>query len=240
MAQELCAGLHAQGCGARRVTLTIYRTDGDVDRISVATSQASRDPAHILRLFDGKLERLNPGFGFDLITLDASVVEHVQRVQTRIEGGTDGGTELAHLIDRLSAKFGAENIRRPAPRYSHVPERREGWQAAMAPDGASLPAHPRPRPLRLLQPPEDIRVLYAVPEGPPAQFMWRRLTHKVVRFEGPERIAPEWWRDRPGTRLRDYYRIEDQNGCRYWLFREGIAGDGRGGAPRWCIQGIFA
>lgn len=240
MAQELCAGLHAQGCGARRVTLTIYRTDGDVDRISVATSQASRDPAHILRLFDGKLERLNPGFGFDLITLDASVVEHVQRVQTRIEGGTDGGTELAHLIDRLSAKFGAENIRRPAPRDSHMPERREGWQAAMAPDGASLPAHPRPRPLRLLQPPEDIRVLYAVPEGPPAQFMWRRMTHKVVRFEGPERIAPEWWRDRPGTRLRDYYRIEDQNGCRYWLFREGIAGDGRGGAPRWCVQGIFA
>jgi protein ImuB len=110
----------------------------------------------------------------------------------------------------------------------------------MAPDGASLPAHTRPRPLRLLQPPEDIRVLYAVPEGPPAQFMWRRLTHKVVRFEGPERIAPEWWRDRPGTRLRDYYRIEDQNGCRYWLFREGIAGDGRGGAPRWCVQGIFA
>ncbi|WP_245541002.1 Y-family DNA polymerase [Octadecabacter antarcticus] len=244
MAQELCAGLHAQGCGARRVTLTIYRTDGDVDRISVATSQASRDPAHILRLFDGKLERLNPGFGFDLITLDASVVEHVQLVQTRIEGGArqnaDGGTELARLIDRLSAKFGADNIRRPAPRDSHVPERREGWQAAMAPDGASLPAHQRPRPLRLLQPPEDIRVLYAVPEGPPAQFMWRRLTHKVVRFEGPERIAPEWWADRPGTRLRDYYRIEDQNGCRYWLFREGIAGDGRGGAPRWCVQGIFA
>jgi protein ImuB len=239
MAAELCAALDAAECGARRITLTVYRTDGDVSQIGAATSQATRDPAHILHLFDGKLERLNPGFGFDLMTLDASVVEHTDVVQTRIDGGTDGGVELARLIDRLSAKFGADNIRRPAPHDSHVPERREGWRAAMAPEGTALPAHPRPRPLRLLQPPEDIRVLYAVPEGPPAQFMWRRQTHKVVRFEGPERIAPEWWADRPGTRLRDYYRIENQHGQRYWLFREGVVGDGRGGAPRWCMQGIF-
>lgn len=240
MAHELCTGLQAAGHGARRITLTVYKTDGDIDRIGVATSQATHDPAHILRLLDGKLERLNPGFGFDLITLDASVVEHIDVVQTRIDGGSDEGVQLARLIDRLSARFGADTIRRPAPHDSHVPERREGWRAAMADGAAPLPQHPRPRPLRLLQPPEDIRVLYAVPEGPPAQFMWRRQTHKVVRFEGPERIAPEWWADRPGTRLRDYYRIEDQNGCRYWLFREGIAGDGRGGAPRWCMQGIFA
>ena len=237
--EELCAGLHGAGMGARRVTLTVYRTDGEVDRIGAATSQASRDPAHLLRLFDGKLERLNPGFGFDLITLDASVVEHLDVLQTRIEGGTDEGTELARLIDRLSARFGADNIRRPAPRDCHIPERRDAWQAAMAPGTPVLPSHPRPRPLRLLQPPEEIRVLYAVPEGPPAQFMWRRLTHKVIRFEGPERIAPEWWVDRPGTRLRDYYRIENQHGHRYWLFREGVVGDGRGGAPRWCLQGIF-
>ena len=240
MAQELCDGLHHAGVGARRITLTVYRTDGDIDQIGVATSQATRDPAHLLRLFDGKLERLNPGFGFDLITLDANVIEHVEVVQTRIEGGTDEGTELARLIDRLSAKFGAENIRRPAPRDSHIPERREGWHSAMAPAANGLPAHRRPRPLRLLQPPEEIRVLYAVPEGPPAQFMWRRQTHKVVRFEGPERIAPEWWADRPGTRLRDYYRIEDQHGCRSWLYREGVVGDGRGGVPRWFCQGLFA
>ena len=240
LAQELCAGLAAAGFGARRVTLTVYRTDGEIAQVAAATSQATRDPAHLLRLFDGKLERINPGFGFDLITLDASVAEHLQIVQTRIGGGAEGGTELARLIDRLSAKFGADNIRRPAPRDSHIPERREGWRAAIDKDSPALPPQHRPRPLRLLQPPEEIRVLYAVPEGPPAQFVWRRLTHKVVRFEGPERIAPEWWADRPGTRLRDYYRIEDQHGCRYWLFREGVVGDGRGGAPRWCVQGIFS
>lgn len=83
-------------------------------------------------------------------------------------------------------------------------------------------------------------MVYAVPEGPPAQFVWRRATHRVVRFAGPERLGPEWWRDRPGTRLRDYYRVEDGDGRRFWLFREGVLTDGRGGEPRWFVHGAFA
>ena len=85
-----------------------------------------------------------------------------------------------------------------------------------------------------------MHVIYAVPEGPPAQFIWRRQTLKVTRHAGPERIAPEWWRDRPGTRLRDYYKVEDARGRRLWLYREGLDGDGRGGQPRWFVHGIFA
>ena len=83
-------------------------------------------------------------------------------------------------------------------------------------------------------------MLYAVPEGPPAQFIWRRVTHRVTRFAGPERIAPEWWKDKPGTRLRDYYRIEDHFSRRYWLYRDGVLGDGRGETPRWFVHGVFA
>jgi len=78
-----------------------------------------------------------------------------------------------------------------------------------------------------------------VPEGPPALFVWNRVTHRVVRFAGPERIAPEWWSDRPGTRLRDYYRVEDEAGRRLWLYRDGLIGDGRGDAPRWFVHGVF-
>jgi protein ImuB len=96
------------------------------------------------------------------------------------------------------------------------------------------------RPLRLLDHPEEVRVLYAVPEGPPAQFVWRRKTHRVARYAGPERIAPEWWTDRPGTRLRDYFKVEDQAGRRLWLYREGLHEDGRGGDPRWFVHGMFA
>jgi len=108
----------------------------------------------------------------------------------------------------------------------------------MPPETTDTPA--RERPIRLLQAPEEIRVLYAIPEGAPAQFIWRRQTLNVTRYAGPERIAPEWWQDRPGTRLRDYFKIEDQMGRRFWLYREGLHEDGRGGAPRWFLHGMFA
>ncbi|WP_040615216.1 DUF6504 family protein [Oceanicola granulosus] len=239
LAAELCAGLAAEGFGARRVALTVYRTDGEVSRVEVATARATRDAGHIARLFEGKLERLDPGYGFDLVTLAAAVAEESRQVQTRLDGGADDGAELARLVDRLTARFGAPAIRRPALHESHVPERREAWHAALGPRPRAPGPAPRPRPVRLLEPAEEIVVLYAVPEGPPARFAWRRQTLRVVRSAGPERIAPEWWRDRPGIRLRDYYRIEEQTGRRFWLFRDGVLGDGRGDEPRWFLHGIF-
>ena len=95
------------------------------------------------------------------------------------------------------------------------------------------------RPQRLLDRPEAIDVIYATPEGMPWRFVWRRAVHDIARSEGPERIAPEWWRQPSSTRLRDYYRVEDANGRRYWIYREGVIGDERGGAPGWFIHGLF-
>ena len=90
-----------------------------------------------------------------------------------------------------------------------------------------------------LDTPEAISVLYATPEGLPRRFVWRRAVHDIKKVEGPERIAPEWWREYRPARLRDYYRVEDQAGRRYWIFREGLFGDGRGGDPAWYIHGLF-
>ncbi|SMY09142.1 Y-family DNA polymerase [Flavimaricola marinus] len=237
---ELCDGMAAAGFGARRISLTIYRSDGEVSTVEAAASQPSRDPGHLMRLFDGKLDRIDPGFGFDLITLAATVAEKIIVTQTRLDGEAEAGPDLARLIDRLSARFGASALRRPAMRESHMPERREIWAPAMA--GAPRRPEPgaQPRPVRLFDPAEEVRVVYAVPEGPPAQFIWRRQTHRVTRFAGPERIAPEWWADRPGTRLRDYYRVEDHHGQRFWIYREGVQEDGRGGVPAWFVHGVFA
>lgn len=242
LCDRLCAALKHAGKGCRRLHLTVYRTDGDISQLTVATSTATRDPAHLHRLFGDRIKRLNPGFGFDLITLDAGGVEALYDRQTRLEGGSDGGElELAQLIDRLSARFGPRAVTRPIARASHIPERAEGRVSALA--APSPPPQDSPmkeRPLRLFDTPEEVRVLYAVPEGPPAQFIWRRQTHRVARYAGPERIAPEWWQDRPSTRLRDYFKVEDQSGLRLWLYREGLLGDGRGGDPRWFVHGTFA
>ena len=83
-----------------------------------------------------------------------------------------------------------------------------------------------------------------VPDDPPVLFRWRRVLHVVTRAEGPERIAPEWWLEDPARlasgqdRVRDYYRVEDEDGGRYWLFRAGLYQSDK--APRWFLHGVFA
>lgn len=237
---DLCAALANAGTGCRRLQLSVYRTDGDVSQLTVATSAVTRDPEHLRSLFRDKIAQINPGFGFDLITLEAGAIEPLQERQDRLDGAADADLHLSRLIDRLTAKFGPRSVARPVPCESHIPERAEtqvvAWEVPV--ELASVP--PKDRPLRLFDHPEEVRVLYAVPEGPPAQFIWRRQTHRVARYAGPERIAPEWWADRSGTRLRDYFKVEDQSGRRLWLYREGLNGDGRGGNPRWFVHGCFA
>ena len=243
LCEDMCRQLADGGLGCRRLHLTVYRTDGEVRRLEVATAAANRDASHLCRLFDDKLDRIDPGFGFDLITLEAGQVEQMSNVQVRLDGRSDEGVPLPQLIDRLTARLGAGAVQRPVLQASHVPERAEHWVGAMGAAAPAMDASVLPlkdRPIRIMQPPEEVRVLYAVPEGPPAQFIWRRQTHRVARYTGPERIAPEWWCDRPNTRLRDYFKVEDQAGRRLWLYREGLHEDGRGGDPRWFVHGMFA
>jgi protein ImuB len=94
-----------------------------------------------------------------------------------------------------------------------------------------------PRPIRLLEPPEPVEASWLLPDDPPFRFFWRRRRHRVTRADGPERIAEEWWRAEASGAVRDYYRVEDEEGRRFWLFRAGLPGDGR--LPRWYVHGIF-
>ena len=77
-----------------------------------------------------------------------------------------------------------------------------------------------------------------MPDGPPVRFKWRRVFHEIAAIEGPERIAPEWWRADDPARTRDYFRAEDRDGRRFWLFREGLYGR-EDGTPRWFLHGLF-
>ena len=163
-------------------------------------------------------------------------------IQTRLDGRADEDLQLAHLVDRLIARLGARAVFRPVFYESHIPERAEGWAGALTGnhDAAVTVRTDHDRPVRLLDRAEQVQVVYGLPEGPPAQFVWRRQTHRVLRYQGPERLAPEWWRDGAQTRLRDYYKVEDDTGRRFWLYREGVHDDGRGGDPRWFLHGMFA
>jgi protein ImuB len=238
---ELARQLEERKLGARRLHLAGYRVDGSVAGTGVATAIPSREPKHLHRLLSDKAAALDPEFGFDAFALTASWCEPLGAAQESLVEEPDGAGEVAKLVDRLSVKLGPEAVRRPQPVESHVPERANAWVSgvhALAPAPACA-QDGRPRPHHLLDRPEAIAVVYATPEGLPRRFVWRRAVHDIARVEGPERIAPEWWRARSSARLRDYYRVEDNDGRRYWIYREGLVGDGRGGAPEWYLHGLF-
>jgi len=265
---KLVGALEERRLGARRLSLHGFRVDGSTATASVATAIASREPKHLQRLLAEKAAALDAGFGFDAFTLVADWAEELGAAQQSLVEEPSGDRDLARLIDRLTVKLGPRAVRRPQMRESHVPERASGWVAAIASSPSPLcgggkagakrrqgegpverPLSPTPlpqrgeglsgRPQRLLDTPEAIAVVYATPEGLPRRFVWRRAVHDIARVQGPERIAPEWWHQPSSARLRDYYRVEDREGRRYWIFREGLAGDGRGGAPGWFLHGLF-
>lgn len=244
LTQNMARELEGRGEGARRLELGMWRVDGEVIMRRLEMAAATRDPAHIIRLFAGRLDDIDAGFGIDILRLRASWAEPLTAGQSDIEAagaGENSGTSLAACIDRLSVRLGQNAVTKPLPRLSHIPERAQSWDFPLA----RLRHHPAPlaltqRPIKLFDNAEKISVLYASPDGHPQRFRWRGNVHDVVRVEGPERISPEWWRERSSVRLRDYYRIEDAEGRRYWIYRHGISGDERGGAPAWFLHGLFS
>ncbi|MCP9223363.1 DNA polymerase Y family protein [Erythrobacter sp. LQ02-29] len=242
LAADMARVLEGRGEGARRLELGLWRVDGEVLVRRLELAAATRDSAHICKLFGEKLDDVDAGFGIETMRLRASWVETRSLTQGDIETTAEThGTSLAACIDRLTTRLGAKAVARPVLYGSHLPERAQRWQPPLAPEPPSqgeLRFHARP--LKLLDRAEPIAVLYATPDGYPQRFRWRGAVHDVVRVEGPERIAPEWWRERSTARLRDYYRIEDREGRRYWIYRNGLIGDGRGGAPDWFLQGLCA
>ncbi|WFL76914.1 DNA polymerase Y family protein [Altererythrobacter arenosus] len=241
LAQDMARELEGQGKGARRLELGLWRVDGEVVVRALELSAATRDASHITRLFGAKLDDVDAGFGIETVRLRASWAEPLALEQGDIEAAAEEhGTSLSGFVDRITVRLGKQAVRHPVPFASHIPERAQRWQAPLDPDPATQGELAfNFRPLKLLDRPEAIAVLYASPDGYPKSFRWRGQVHEVARVEGPERIAPEWWREKSSVRLRDYYRIEDRQGRRYWLYRSGIIGDGRGGLPAWFLQGFF-
>ncbi len=242
LASDLCAIMEARDNGARALRFTAYRVDGVVLSAEARTSRASRDAVHLANLFDGLLDRLDPGFGVEAAALETIDHEVLGGAQDDLHQQRRDTMAFARLIDRLVARLGIGSVLKPVMRGSHIPERAEELLPAAAQGEADKnPGHrPLDTPLKLLATPEQTDVIHAVPDGPPARFRWRHQLHDIARSQGPERIAPEWWREKSQTRLRDYYRVEDSEGRRYWLYREGLLGDGRGDNPRWYVHGLDA
>lgn len=264
LARDLCALLERQGKGARRLEASFFRSDGAVRHIAAATARPVRDAARMAGLFRERLDALadplDPGFGFDVLRLSLLACDPWEERQAAFDRPQEG-EDLSALVDMLSARLGAHRVMRFSAGDTHLPEgaaqarpalREEAGQGTAQGSGrparAAVPrplwpdplpaAAPASRPLTLLARPEPVEALAEVPDGPPLRFRWRRALHEVARAEGPERIAPEWWLTAEAL-TRDYFRVEDKDGRRFWLYREGTYGR-ETARPRWFLHGLFA
>ncbi len=246
VAAKLCARLETEGRGARRFEIAFHRVDGRALPLAIGLSLPGRDAKRIAKLFAPKLETVDPGFGIEVVTLVAHDVEPISGRQARLDSGREATVEegLAPLVDRLINRLGEERVWRAVPVESHVPELAVGRARPLAaPPQARAWDRETPRPTRLFRRPEPVEAVLALtPDDPPTQFRWRGQLHRVRRAEGPERIGEEWWKgaieDVRIGHIRDYYRVEDEAGARFWLFRAGLYGD-PAIPPKWWMHGLF-
>jgi protein ImuB len=240
---RLCLRLIQAGRSARVLELTLCRIDGSVQRVRVGTARPICQTDHLLRLFAQKMEGVDPGFGIEAMILRAPETQKRYPAQLALDARRQrAADDRGRLIDRLVSRHGARALHRIAPFESHLPERAMALRPIETPTGAGDWTATQPRPVRLLRIPEPIDAVAPLPDFPPARFRWRGEDHRIHRAEGPERIAPEWWLEQDGGGVRDYYRVEDVAGRRFWVYREGLCGEtaaGKGG-PRWFMHGLFA
>ena len=235
LAGYLCRVLTDRGQGARVLDLLCHRVDGEVFALRVRCASPSREAGHLCRLFAETLDTVDPGFGIEQMTL---VARRTEAVRARQLGAEDGrAPPLPPLIDKIAARIGQRAVYRIEPTASDVPERSFRRVPALAPR-AALVWDRAPRPAVLIEPPAPARVIALLPDHPPVRFSWRGGEHRVVRADGPECVFGEWWlADEEVALTRDYYRVEDEAGRRWWLFRARDAADG---TAEWFVHGAFA
>lgn len=238
--RDMAQVLQARGLGARALRLAMLRVDGAEQVVAIGTSRATRDAAHLLRLLKLRIDRIDPGMGLERFRLVAPHAEPLDAVTLgAVLAGDTQVRDPARLIDVVAGRIGPQAVFRIAPVESHVPER-----AVRPADPVGVPGTwpAWRRPVRLFARPEPLsRVIALMPDQPPRRFEWRGRPYDIVAGDGPERIHGEWWRRNAEVwAVRDYYRVEDADGGRYWVFRRGDGLDAETGDLSWWMHGVFA
>jgi protein ImuB len=232
----LCERLHREQKGLRASVFKCYRVDGKIEQIDIVTNRPSCSVKHLFKLFALKIQTIEPDLGIELFVLEAPVVEDHLPEQEKFLEGSKGleDVKLSELIDRLAGRVGNEAIHRYLPDEHYWPER-SFKPASTLIEKPTTAWRDKLRPLQILSPPERIEVMAPIPDYPPMQFTHRNKIHKVIKADGPERIEQEWWLQQ--GQHRDYYNVENEEGCRYWIFRLGHYNDK---SYKWFLHGFFA
>jgi protein ImuB len=234
---------------------------GNPVQLTLGLFRPSADARHLWDLVRMQLEQTSLPGPIGRATLSALTTAPLENRQGQLfAGGQDeADRQLGLLIDRLASRLGPDAVLCPQLTSDPLPERAvsqrsgvrgqesrgrqaEGKRGArnserrtktrdqlfseprtLAPESALF------RPL-FLRPPVVLEVTAVVPDGPPVTFRYQGRQHRVAFHWGPERIETGWWRG--ASIRRDYYRVQTDEGLRFWLFR-------RLDDERWCLHGSF-
>ena len=235
--ETLCHRLQQEQKGLRVAIFKCYRVDGKIENIEIGTHRPSNHAFHLYKLFEIKLSSIEPALGIELFVLEASKVEDYSPEQGKMWEGSGGldDVRLSELVDRLGVKIGQEAIHRYVPDEHYWPERSLKPSPTLHEQPETSWPLDRQRPINLLRHPVRIEVTAPIPDYPPMLFRYKGKLHMILKADGPERIEQEWWLQE--GQHRDYYRVEDEDGNRYWLFRSGHYDDKN---FQWFLHGYFA
>ena len=227
------------------VTAIVLRWEHDLQRrseagtgaLAVHTAQATRDMDHLVKLLAEHLARLQLAAPVVAISLEASGVEDMQLASSSLlPEDRQTGESLLMMVERLSARLGADRVKTGALVADHRPQRMQAWHAvrhegpqderhrACEPDAkAYVMPHLRPHvgphaipyapqashPPWLLREPLKLAMAGGLPlyQGP------------LKLLAGPERIEAGWW-DLPANGKR----TEGTQGAKYTQGSENTKG----------------
>jgi protein ImuB len=250
MLTPLCKALEEEKKGVQELTVLLTDLERSKKKVCIKSAKPTVQVRRLMRLLELKCAKdahlLFNGHamdgGVERIAIAATRVATLRQQQIALDHKEEQmSMKLSTLIDALANRLNEETIFQMLPAQSYIPERAvvrshdfsHGIDSAS--DSSLKPAHLGARPLHMLANPEPIVALALLPDHAPIRFLWRSKTIRIVKADGPERIAPEWWHE-PSTCLqhetRDYFVVEDERGMRYWIYRL-MASNG------WFLHGTF-
>ena len=261
-ARRLLAQLHAWLQARQRGILALElgweldarRQDAPQGQLVVRTAEPTLDMAHVQRLLAENLAR---------VTLHAPALYlHLRSLETAALPGTTTsllpddvrrGDSLHHLLERLSARLGADQVLRTVPFADHRPERMQVWQAAspvasvFATNSIATHAYPARAGVQKdtsKQPKNNAKLDAGSDALYPTWLLTQPLKLPVrnnipqcadeggplTLLAGPQRVEAGWWgvSEKDGAcALRDYFLARSEQMGLLWVYQERLGGQGR-------------
>lgn len=239
---ELCARLREQDLGVVDLECHLVSTCRSSIRIRIGLFRPAVQAGHLRELLRMQLEQKRFPGALASISLRARITARLGEEQSNLLADAPRVVprQLVRLVDRLSNRLGREAVVGVQLLAEAQPECAFEYRALAGDErgpvkssSVLVPERDLPaglRPLRIESPPRSLRAMSIAPDGPPLSFHYQAHQHQVACCWGPERIETGWWRGPPVR--RDYYRVEDDHGGRFWLFRDLECGG-------WYLHGEF-